>query len=226
MSVYDPLWDASDLLSENFKLFSPSSVVADAQQSLYGYSTGNSIPKRDPVNYEIKFGKTGLFSRIAGNHDADTSFHNFDGGIQLLDNVLQSGFGDGLRPATQVLSKGKQLSEVTGLREANKNLREALFQKKVGKLQLQEEHVGIVTRLIDDVVVIRFETQAGVIEQTYDRNTLLTPDVLKEGDRVMACCFLWARRHVPKGLGSILSPEEIQHVIEIDKCRTPSPLEI
>jgi len=131
-----------------------------------------------------------------------------------------------IEPISKVSTEDQLLTEVISLRRANGLLQQALLKETAGELQLHEHHRGIIVRIIDDMVVIRFDTAQGMMEQTYEKGKFVKPEELQEGDRVQVCCFAWTRRHIPQGLESILTQTEIEHAIQADKHRTPSPLEI
>lgn len=79
-----------------------------------------------------------------------------------------------------------------------------------GTLCMHEEHAGIVTRVVDDEVVVRFETADGPVEQVYSRGQFIEDQMPADGDRVEARVFLWRRTHSSRGVEHAFSSEEIE----------------
>ena len=103
-----------------------------------------------------------------------------------------------------------QLDCISGLVDANVSLQQALIEQERGRLCMHEASEGIVTRRLDDGVVVEFDTPEGAREELFEDRQFLRGRTPDEGDHVEAHVFVWQRPHTPAGVERYLTAEEIQ----------------
>lgn len=160
----------------------------------------------------------GLQSRI---RQLSTSF------LEDADPTLKGALERQFRPAPEQRHLDNLLDLVEEQRQAISDLSEALGAGQEGRLCMCEANEGTVVRVVDDDVVVRYDTCAGRLEQLYDRQQFVGGRFPREGDRFEARIFAWTSpQETPRGIESFLTEEELAHVKRADARRGSGPVEI
>jgi hypothetical protein len=103
-----------------------------------------------------------------------------------------------------------QLDCIADALKANAALQGALLARQSGTLCIHEYHKGVVTRALDDGVLVEFETSEGIVEHFYEQAQFVRGRMPEEGDEVEAHAFVWRQPRSSVPIEEILSPEEIE----------------
>jgi hypothetical protein len=118
------------------------------------------------------------------------------------------------------------VSQVNRRLEAYQELERVIGVREGSRLCNFEATEGIVVRVLDDEVVVRYETPFGKLEQVYDRSQFFAKETIREGARIEARCFAWVRPHIPKGIDRFFTSVEVKRVEEAANKRRTGPSEI
>jgi hypothetical protein len=77
-----------------------------------------------------------------------------------------------------------------------------------GDLALSERHTGIVHRVTDSFVVVRYGEGDEAFESEYPRTQFSGGITIERGDRIEAAIGLWHQKHYPRGIDHMLSQDE------------------
>jgi hypothetical protein len=119
-----------------------------------------------------------------------------------------------------------QLTCIRELIQANRALQQALLERNGDQLCMHERNEGVVIRVVDDEVVVRFETTDGPLEQVYHRSQFIGNKLPEEGHRIESHVFAWCRPYSAQGVDRFLTPQEIQDVFRASEKGIGGPLEI
>ncbi len=95
-----------------------------------------------------------------------------------------------------------------------------------GRMCMHEQNQGVVTRVIDDDVIVTFETAEGPLEQIYHRSQFLNDLPPEEGSRIEAHVLIWAKPHTPTGIDRFATPKDIEDAARASEQGTSGPIDI
>lgn len=119
----------------------------------------------------------------------------------------------------------RQLARTRELLHQNMSLQQGLLRRAEGRLCMHETNEGIVTRVLDDELVVQYDTAEGPLEQLYSSEQFVAGKAPKEGERIEVHVFAWARPHTPQGIDHLLTPEEQRDVYDAAERATSGPLD-
>lgn len=119
-----------------------------------------------------------------------------------------------------------QLALIHQLISANRALQQSFLEQTADRLCLHESNEGIVVRVVDDTIVVRYDTSEGPLEQAYHKEQFVGKKLPDEGDRIEFHAFGWSRPHQSQGIERFLTGEEAKDVSDAFEKGSTGPLEI
>jgi hypothetical protein len=122
-------------------------------------------------------------------------------------------------------ANAKQIDTINSLVNKNDALHSAVGAVRHGTICMHQSHAGVVTRVIDDEVVVRYDSPDGPLEQVYDRSQFSKGQVPAEGDVVEARVFMWHRPHMSRRVADLVTPKEAEAMRQSGGRRPNGPVE-
>jgi hypothetical protein len=122
-------------------------------------------------------------------------------------------------------ANAKQMDTIDSLVNTSDALQSVFGAAGRGTICMHQSHTGVVTRVIDDEVVVRYDSPDGPLEQVYDRSQFSKGQVPAEGDAVEARVFMWHRPHMSRGVEDLVTPKEAEAMRQSGGRRPNGPVE-